>query len=131
MSATGCLHRKKQTNLSSGNLRKLCFQTLVIMADFNCPYNCWKSKARITEIKQSRLLQSCDENFLMPKNGPEAEEGRYSNKLHTFQRASQEYEGLGCSKHRVVEFRLFRGEREIAGSQTRTWHEQTWLAQLE
>lgn len=33
------------------------------------PDNCWKSKAKIVEIKQSRLLQCCDENFpiQMPK----------------------------------------------------------------
>lgn len=50
-------------SLSSGNLKKLCF--LAIMDYFNHPDNCWKSKARITEIKQTRLLQSCDENFLI------------------------------------------------------------------
>lgn len=52
-------------NLSSGVLKTVCFQALVIMGDFNHSDNCWKSKARITEIKQSRLLQSCDENFLI------------------------------------------------------------------
>lgn len=86
------------------------------MGDFNHPDNCFKSSTRITEIKQSRLLQSCNENFLikMPK------EFRKEDTLinFTFQRPSHNYEGLGCSKHKMVEFRIFRGERETVGSQT-------------
>lgn len=79
------------------------------MGDFNHLANCWKSKARSTEITQSRLLESCDENFLI-KIPRGADEGRYSNKTSHFPNPSQDYEGLGCGKHKL-EFRIFRGER--------------------
>lgn len=41
----------------------MCFQALLITGDFSHPDNCWKSKAKVAGIKQSRLLQCCDENF--------------------------------------------------------------------
>lgn len=41
----------------------MCFQALLITGDFSYPDNCWKSKTKVAETKQSRLLQCCDENF--------------------------------------------------------------------
>ena len=90
----------------------MCLPALVITGDFNHPDICWKSKATIAEIKQSRLLQCTDDNFLiqMPE-GPTKGDALLNFMLYKeLVRVVKVRDCLSCSKHKMVELRILRGE---------------------
>lgn len=90
----------------------MCLQILVIMGNFNHPDICWKSKTTIVEIKQSRLLQQSDDNFLvqMLKRPMKGDALLNFTLYKELVRVLKARDYLACSNHEMVEFRIVRGE---------------------
>ncbi|GAB0210120.1 mitochondrial enolase superfamily member 1 [Grus japonensis] len=91
-----------------------CSQALVLMGDFNHPDICWRDNA--AERKQSRKFLECvDDNFLLQVTEEPMRRGAMLDLVLTNKEGlvgDVKLKGsLGCSDHKMVEFRILRAAR--------------------
>ncbi|GAB0209401.1 hypothetical protein GRJ2_003405800 [Grus japonensis] len=89
-------------------------QALVLMGDFNHPDICWRDNA--AEHKQSRKFLECvDDNFLLQVTEEPTRRGAMLDLVLTNKEGlvgDVKLKGsLGCSDHKMVEFRILRAAR--------------------
>ncbi|GAB0180661.1 mitochondrial enolase superfamily member 1 [Grus japonensis] len=91
-----------------------CSQALVLMGDFSHPDICWRDNA--AEHKQSRKFLECvDDNFLLQVIEEPMRRGAMLDLILTNKEGlvgDVKLKGsLGCSDHKMVEFRILRAAR--------------------
>ncbi|GAB0205806.1 hypothetical protein GRJ2_003046200 [Grus japonensis] len=98
-----------------------CSQALVLMGDFNHPDICWRDNA--AERKQSRKFLECvDDNFLLQVTEKPTRRGAMLDLILTNKEGlvgDVKLKGsLGCSDHKMVEFRILRAARRVCSKLT-------------
>ncbi|GAB0176272.1 hypothetical protein GRJ2_000092400 [Grus japonensis] len=91
-------------------------QALVLMGDFNHPDICWRDNA--AECKQPRKFLECvDDNFLLQVIEEPTRRGAMLDLILTNKEGlvgDVKLKGsLGCSDHKMVEFRILRAVRRV------------------
>ncbi|GAB0190077.1 hypothetical protein GRJ2_001473000 [Grus japonensis] len=98
-----------------------CSQALVLTGDFNHPDICWRDNT--AEHKQSRKFLECvDDNFLLQVIGEPTRRGAMLDLILTNKESlvgDVKLEGsLGCSDHKMVEFKFLRAARRACSKLT-------------
>ncbi|PKU37033.1 dtw domain-containing protein 2 [Limosa lapponica baueri] len=92
----------------------LCSHTLVLMGNFNHPDICWKDNTA-GHKKSRKFLECVDDNFLLQMVEEPMRRGAMLDLILTNKEGlvgNVKLKGsLGCSDHKVVEFKIFKASR--------------------